>query len=148
MKNKKQRCLKKKKPVTKKEKTKKTFRSLFEESIACNLTKRKVQYDYESIDISYTTIRKYKPDFILSNGIIIEAKGYFRSADQRKHKLIKEQHPDLDIRFVFQKASARVQGSQMTCAQWCDTYKFQYSETYIPKNWIDELTLTKKGTHD
>jgi hypothetical protein len=140
--------LTKKNLSTLKERTKRTFRSKFEESIASNLTKRKVLYDYESIDISYTTIRKYKPDFILSNGIIIEAKGYFRSADQRKHKLIKEQHPDLDIRFVFQKSSSRVQGSKMTCAQWCDVYNFKYSETYIPKDWVDELTLTTKGTHD
>tara|TARA_Y100000361_G_scaffold39755_1_gene34017 strand:- start:19 stop:321 length:303 start_codon:yes stop_codon:yes gene_type:complete len=84
---------------------------LFEESIARNLSKRKVSYDYEPYDISYVTLRQYKPDFILSNGIIIEAKGYFRSADQRKHKLIKEQHPELDIRFVFMKANGKVQGS-------------------------------------
>ena len=41
--------------------------------------------------------------FRLDNGIIIETKGAFNSADRKKHKLIKEQHPELDIRFMFEK---------------------------------------------
>ena len=35
--------------------------------------------------------RLYKPDFVLNNGIIIEAKGWFRPRDRVKHLLIKDQ---------------------------------------------------------
>ena len=112
---------------------------MFEESIARNLSKRKVSYDYEPHDISYVTVRQYRPDFILSNGIIIEAKGYFRSADQRKHKLIKEQHPELDIRFVFTNLYAKLyKGSKTTYAQWCEKNNFLASHRIIPKEWLTE----------
>ena len=45
--------------------------------------------------------RLYKPDFVLNNGIIIEAKGWFKARDRVKHLLIQEQYPELDIRFCF-----------------------------------------------
>ena len=97
---------------------------------------RKVPFGYETETVSYIVERTYKPDFILENGILVEAKGYFRSADQRKHRAIKNQHPDLDIRFVFLRLDSRVQGSQMTCQQWCDKYGFLYAEKEIPKDWL------------
>jgi len=94
--------------------------------------------------VSYIVERTYKPDFILENGILIEAKGYFRSADQRKHRAIKNQHPELDIRFVFMKLSSRVQGSKMTCQEWCEKYDFLYAEKEIPKVWLRKQKTSKK----
>ena len=35
------------------------------------------------------TKHKYTPDFVLPNGIIIEAKGIFEREDRQKHLLIK-----------------------------------------------------------
>jgi len=69
---------------------------------------------------------------------MVEAKGWFRSQDQRKHRNIKDQSPELDIRFVFMRLTSRVQGSTMTCQEWCEKYGFKYSETTIPKEWIKE----------
>ena len=124
---------------SKKRKTKTSkYRSKFEETIAENLSRRKVSFDYESQQIPYTLQKNYKPDFILPNGILVEAKGWFRSQDQRKHRIIKEQNPHLDIRFVFMKLTSRVQGSTMTCQEWCEKYGFKYSESTIPKDWIKE----------
>ena len=66
-------------------------------------------------------------DFILPNGIIIEAKGQFVSSDRSKHKLIKEQHPDLDIRFVFSNSRTRIgKKSKTTYAMWCDRFGFNF----------------------
>jgi hypothetical protein len=104
--------------------------------VAESLTRKRVKFTYESQAIPYIVEKNYKPDFILPNGILVEAKGYFRSADQRKHRAIKNQHPDLDIRFVFLRLDSRVQGSQMTCQQWCDKYGFLYAEKEIPKEWL------------
>lgn len=120
-----------------KTKTKRTFRSKFEQSVAEHLDSLGVAYDYEAHKLHYIVERNYLPDFRLPSGVYIEAKGYFKSADQRKHKLIKQQHPDIEIRFVFQRASGRVQGSKLTCAEWCDKYGFLYAEGTVPMEWIN-----------
>lgn len=96
--------------------------------------------EYESITISYTKPAKpsrYKPDFVLPNGIIIESKGRFLTADRQKHKLIKEQHPTLDIRFVFSNSKTRIsKQSKTTYAAWCETNHFKYADKYIPAEWL------------
>src|ERR1051326_3234886 len=59
---------------------------------------------YELRTIEYTKpskVHKYKPDFVLPNGIIVEGKGIFEADDREKMLLIKDQYPDLDIRLVF-----------------------------------------------
>lgn len=114
------------------------FRSNFELLIARDLDKSTKDYLYEQVKMSYTVERNYLADFVLPNGIIIEAKGWFKSQDQRKMRALKEQYPDQDIRFVFQRANSKVQGSQMTCADWCEKYGFKYAEGYIPKEWVNE----------
>tara|TARA_B100000575_G_scaffold31452_1_gene21165 strand:- start:4859 stop:5224 length:366 start_codon:yes stop_codon:yes gene_type:complete len=120
----------------KNKKKKQTFRSKFEESIANDLDNQKVEYEYESEKLQYTVERNYLPDFKLPSGIFIEAKGWFKSADQRKHRIIKKQHPNIDIRFVFQNPNVRVQGSRMTCAEWCEKYGFKFASKLIPKEWL------------
>ena len=93
---------------------------------------------FEPHRISYQVEKKYKPDFILPNGIIIEAKGWFKTEDQRKHKLIKAQHPEIDIRFVFQRLKSKVQGGRFTCQEWSEKYDFQFAESIVPNSWIHE----------
>ena len=69
------------------------FRSGLEVDISKFLEKKKVKYDYETMTINYLKPQQksyYRPDFILSNGIIIEAKGLFSSSDRKKHKIIKK----------------------------------------------------------
>lgn len=84
----------------------------------------------------------YTPDFVLPhNGIIIEAKGRFVTADRQKHILIKEQFPDLDIRFVFSNPHQTIgKQSSTTYAMWCEKKGFKYAATSIPEEWIKEQT--------
>jgi len=89
------------------------------------------------MSVSYTITSKYTPDFVLENGIIIEAKGFFRYKDQRKHRAVREAHPKLDLRFVFSNINQRVQGSKLTCGKWCEKYNFQYAQESIPLEWIE-----------
>ena len=102
-----------------------------------------VPYEYETLRIPYLPSMKpkrYTPDYtLLRNGIIIETKGRFVTADRQKHKLIKEQHPDLDIRFVFSNSRQRIsKQSKTTYAVWCETNGFQYADVHIPISWITE----------
>ena len=50
------------------------YRSKFEAGVAARLNKRSVSFSYESLVLDYTWEGKYKPDFILPNGVIVETK--------------------------------------------------------------------------
>ena len=76
----------------------------FEEAVLSDLDGRGVPYSYEPHSIPYRVERLYNPDLLI-NEIYIEMKGYFRQDAQRKMKAVKAQNPDLDIRFIFQKAT-------------------------------------------
>jgi len=81
----------------------------------------------------------YKPDFILSNGIICEVKGLFSSKDRQKHLLIKEQNPELDIRFVFSNSKLKLnKKSKTTYAMWCNKYGFDFCDAKIPREWLHD----------
>lgn len=119
------------------------FRSGLEETIAKKLSTDKVPFEYEKLKINFNQPEKkrsYTPDFqLLSNGIIIESKGRFLVADRLKHLWVKEQHPELDIRFVFSNSKAKLsKASKTTYGMWCDKYGFKYADREIPKGWINE----------
>lgn len=121
----------------------KGYRSGLEVTVCELLTSEDINYEYEKLNIPYkipSTNHTYTPDIhLLDNGIIIETKGRFTAEDRKKHILIKEQHPELDIRFVFKKADKRLRkGSNTTYSDWCKKHGFMYSEKVIPKEWLKE----------
>ena len=118
------------------------YRSRLEERIAIALKLSKVTFKYEELVLKYSkpvTHHRYTPDFVLPNGIIIEAKGLFDSTDRKKHLYVQDQHPDLDIRFVFSRSKSPLyKGAKSTYGQWCTKHGFQYADKLIPKGWINE----------
>jgi hypothetical protein len=98
--------------------------------------------EYEQHEIAYVvpaTHHTYKPDFKLPNGIYIESKGWFLPEDRKKHLLIKEQHPEIDLRFVLQSPNGKIyKGSKTTYAQWCEKNGFKWAKKEIPQEWLDE----------
>ena len=69
----------------------------------------------------------------------MESKGRFVTEDRQKHLLVKKQHPELDIRFVFSNPRARIsKTSATTYAAWCDKHGFLYAEKFIPAAWLKE----------
>lgn len=115
------------------------FRSGLEQDNAKYLKNIGCKFEYETKRFPYHVLKHYTPDFILNNGVIVETKGRFLPSDRTKHLLIKKQHPDLDIRFVFsnsrQKLSKR---SKTTYGEWCDKHGFEYADGMIPKAWTKE----------
>lgn len=114
----------------------------FEERVIDDLNVRDVPYMYEPEKLAYYVERHYVPDLKVGT-MYVELKGYFRQDAQRKMKAVKAQHPELDIRFVFQNANATIQGakkrkdgSKMTCAEWAERNGFVYSEGTIPEEWL------------
>lgn len=117
------------------------YRSGLEEDMATNLKERGITFTYEEEKIKWldSKVRTYTPDFLLENGIIIETKGRFVSTDRRKHKEVKKQYPDLDIRFVFSNSRAKLyKGSTSSYGDWCDSHGFLYSDKLIPEDWMKE----------
>jgi hypothetical protein len=118
------------------------FRSGLERQIAADLRAAGISYRYEEDVVRYVKPLKpsrYTPDFVLPNGIIIEGKGQFATADRQKHLLVKDQHPDLDIRFVFSNPNQRIsKQSKTTYAAWCEAKGFQYAKALVPDAWKHE----------
>ena len=115
------------------------YRSGLEGDISADLKDRGVSFEYETLKIKWTLLenKTYTPDFILTNGIIVESKGRFVAADRKKHLKVKEQHPNLDIRFVFSNSRGKLsKGAKSTYGEWCDKHGFTYADKRIPDEWL------------
>mgnify|MGYP003148539837 CR=1 FL=1 len=114
------------------------YRSQQEKNFADYLTENKIIYNYEYHRIPYVISKHYTPDFYFQKyNFFIEYKGYFNPVDRKKHLLIQRQHPNTDIRFVFQNASNKLnKKSNTTYGQWCDIHNFLWAENEIPKQWL------------
>lgn len=119
----------------------KGYRSGLEATVQADLEQASIDAEYESIKIEWEDLcyRRYTPDFLLPNGIIIETKGLFTAEDRRKHTLVKKQHPHLDIRFVFSSSKRKLSKvSKTTYAEWCIKQGFLYADKKIPEDWLIE----------
>ena len=122
------------------------WRSGLEKSLAAYLDERNISYEYEEHKVKYTVPERqatYTPDFYVTTRtgklIIIETKGRFVTADRQKMLLVKEQHPDLDIRFVFSNPNSRIsKKSKTTYAAWCEKHGFPYAAKVAPEEWLNE----------
>ena len=115
------------------------YRSGLEDDIAKDLKDRGVEFEYEKLKVQWQLIenKTYTPDFKLPNGIIIESKGRFVQADRKKHLIIQDQHPFLDIRFVFSNSRSKLyKGAKSTYGDWCNKHGFLYADKRIPDEWL------------
>lgn len=129
-----------------------TYRSKLEERIAKQLDQAGVEYEYEGGWVRYVVPArdaKYLPDFRFKKGILIEAKGRFGhdkgdasgAKERQKLILLKQQHPELDIRIVFQNAKKPIyRGSKTSYARWAQDNGFLYADKgEVPAEWIKEI---------
>ena len=116
------------------------YRSGFEHTVSEKLTESKVDFGYEVTQIDYIkpeTKHKYTVDFTLPNGILVETKGRWVLEDRKKHLLIQKQHPELDIRLVFQNPNGKIRkGSKTSYSDFCDKHGIIWSDKEIPKEWL------------
>lgn len=119
------------------------YRSGLESSVGAQLNAAKVRWEYESERIPFIPkTRSYTPDFIIKGKDVkmyVETKGRFFASDRSKHLLIKEQHPQLDIRFVFTNPNQKLyKGAKTTYGDWCEKHGFSFSKGSIPDSWLRE----------
>lgn len=118
------------------------FRSGLEDKVSKQLESKSVSFDYERWRIPYVvpaSNHTYCPDFLLHNGIFIETKGIWDSDDRKKHLLIREQYPELDIRLVFSSSRSKLyKGSPTSYAEWCEKHDILFADKLIPVDWLKE----------
>lgn len=123
------------------------FRSKFEKRVYENIEdKGGVEYEPQKPVIAYTVPSRYIPDFLLPNGVFVECKGYFDSRSRAKMIRVKKENPDLDIRFLFQRANNRLTKSSnsMMYWQWCEKHGFLWEEgDHIPESWYGKKKKKK-----
>lgn len=136
-----------------KEAAKAGLRSGFELRLSKQLDAAKIEYKYEHESINYfdkavgykcdecgsgvcVKERWYTPDFFLPNGIIVEAKGKFTAANRKKHKAVKELHPEIDLRMVFMRDNWLTKSHSMKYSDWCDQEGIEYAIGKIPEAWL------------
>lgn len=123
------------------------FRSKYEKTIYDNVVNNGLTVEFEPFKLPYLMKGNYLPDFVLPNGIIVEAKGYFDSRARAKMVAVKKNNPTLDIRFVFMNSRTKLRkGSNATYADWCEKYGFPFADGMIPLKWFKE-TSRKKYDH-
>ena len=121
------------------------YRSGLEDALSKQIADAGHEVLYETEKILYlvpSSNHKYTPDFKLPKKggfFYIESKGRFELSDRKKHEFIREQHPDIDLRFVFSNARSKLyKGSKTTYADWCDKHGFVWANKTIPKEWLSE----------
>jgi hypothetical protein len=132
------------------------YRSGFELSLAEALEAEGCDFEYEAYsyplqlpagrtykcpDCGVAACREtwYTPDFFLSNGIVIEAKGRFTPDDRRKVLAMREQHPDTDLRLVFEFDNKLSRKAKQRYSEWCKKNGVPYAILRIPRSWAQGL---------
>lgn len=124
------------------------FRSTLEKKGAKQLTEAGVEWIYEKEKLDYVVPErkaKYLPDFRIGTppGVIyLEFKGWpFEAEDRQKMILVRDQHPDKDIRIVFQNASQKLYtNSKTTVGEWASERNFKWADKgIVPATWMEEV---------
>lgn len=118
------------------------FRSGLEVRTAAFLERHGVPFKYEKVVAPFVQPakqRKYTPDFVVGEWLVVETKGRLLTEDRQKLLLIKQTYPDLDLRLVFSNPQSRLnKRSQTTYADWCDKHGIPWAEESIPESWLSE----------
>ena len=103
--------------------------------------KKYKRLEYETEKLPYVMKHNYIPDFIITrkdgSKLYIEAKGYFDLNARRKMLEVKEQHPELDIRILFETNKRIRKGSKTLYSDWCDKNEYQYAFGEVPEEWYE-----------
>lgn len=120
------------------------LRSGLEATVEAVLATSTLKYNYEDTTLTYLqpqVSRRYLPDFRLNltgiTEVFLEVKGILTSADRKKLRLIREQHPSLLVILIFGNAKNKLNKKSPTQYwQWCDRYDIL---------WVDVKDFIKKG---
>jgi hypothetical protein len=122
------------------------YRSDLERRVAKQLRDAEISYIYEGAVLPYAKdgkVRSYTPDFMVGPNIFIETKGWFVGGerDSQKLLLVQQQHPEIDLRLLFQREKHKMPGKEETTyAEWAEAHGFSWAGGgTVPETWIQEF---------
>ncbi len=94
--------------------------------------------------------RSYTPDVVLTNGIAIEIKGYFTSADRSKMLLVMAAYPELDLRMVLASPDKKLNKKSLTTeSAWCEKHGIAWAKKDVPAHWVwEKVNVASKAILD
>lgn len=105
--------------------------------------KKAFDFGYETETLKYTIDGEYNPDIIIThketgNKIYVEVKGYLDEQTKKKMLAVRRCHPDLDIRFLFERNNKIRANSKMRYTDWAERNGFNGSAVgrCIPVEWL------------
>lgn len=120
-------------------------RSKLEDKLEAILISLNAPYKYEDTVISYIipeSNHKYTVDWTVNNSLW-ESKGYLSDHTERnKYILIKQQYPNIDLRFVFENPNKLCGGMKQTHAEWAIKQGFKYcsiKDYETIERWVNEI---------
>jgi hypothetical protein len=121
------------------------YRSRLEKKVGEQLRAAGVKAGYETLKLEFhvpARTAKYTPDFVCGP-IILETKGYFYDGARDRQRLVqvKESHPTLDLRIIFQNANKPIyKGSKTTYAKWATDHGIPWADGgVVPPKWMAEI---------
>lgn len=99
--------------------------------------------EYETTKLKFVQPAKnrvYIPDFVTKNkNKVIEVKGRLKPEDRQKHLWVQEQHPDLEVFFIFGRPQNKLyKNSPTTYGEWATSNGFEWiaASDPIPEHWL------------
>lgn len=99
---------------------------------------------YESQKLKYTLPAKthsYLVDLEIGPNSFLEIKGRLMPQERVKYLAVRDQHPEITLRFFFDKSDNKLyKGSPTTYAMWCEKNNFEYTDLKrgLPKEWLTQ----------
>lgn len=120
-------------------------RSRLEIDVVRILSETNIPWEYEKSKLKYSipeSQHTYIVDFTVGN-LLLEGKGRLEDyAERKKYELIKEQHPEIDLRFIFADPDKIVGGTKKTTHKdWATKVGFQWcsvKDKATIQSWIKE----------
>lgn len=121
------------------------MRSMAEVRFAAGLERIPYTYEPDTFEYEVAETKKYTPDFRFEKSkstkrspkyFYVEFKGVFSAADRKKAKLFREQHPEVELYFVFMAPNNKLSKvSKTTYGMWCDQNGFEWSDK-LERKWF------------
>lgn len=112
--------------------TEKKRRSKLETRFDDLLQEYQIEYEYEVTKIPYKipeSQHTYLVDFTVMPNVLCEVKGYLSDhTERKKYLLLKEQHPELDLKFIFESGKKLCGGTKYSHAEWATKHGFDWAE--------------------
>ncbi len=122
-------------------------KSKLEDRFETLLRSLNVPFNYEVTKISYTVPESkhtYTVDWTVNGKALYETKGFLSDHTERnKYILIKQQYPDIDLRFVFENPNKLCGGMKQTHAEWAIKQGFRYcsiKDYETIEKWVNETS--------